>query len=683
MKASVKWLREFVSFSLTPADLAHSLTMAGLEVENIEETKDDAILEIAVTPNRPDCLSIIGIAREISVILDLEHKYTPVFIRQEKGKGPSIEIRDHHLCPRYASRIIYDVKVKPSPDWILERLESHGVRPVNNIVDITNYVLIEMGHPLHAFDLDALSGKCIVIKTADSQDVFLTLDNEKRTLHKDMLMIWDTEKPVAVAGVMGGLITEVTDSTKNVLLESAQFAPQSIRNTARYLNLVTEASYRFERGTDIDNIVPALDRAAKLIVEHAGGRITPLTDSYPAPQKPRRITVTLERINTILGVSPEPSRIQRMLTRLGIENTMEGKSLTVIPPSFRQDIHMDVDVIEELARLYGYENIPTTLPKIEMQSTDENKQWLLIKKTKDVMIRSGYSEAINYSFLNPADLDRLKLSAEDERRKLLYIRNPLKKEDETLRTMLIPALLENARINISRGEKSLRLFELSSVFFASNRNLPEEVLKLSALSLDNLSTSLWQKNLDSFYDTKGTIENLFHEFRQKDYSFTKDNSFNEPYLHPGKSAHINIKGKLIGCIGTIHPDVAEAFEVSPEITLFELNLEHIFSSVPTEKIFSPLPRYPYVERDISLIVDEDISVSDAEKVISGLHVKFIETFKLFDVYTGKPIPKGKKSLAFSLRYRAGDRTLTDEEVNKIHADIIKRLEDTLKAQLRK
>jgi phenylalanyl-tRNA synthetase beta chain len=707
LKASLKWIKEFVDFALSPAEIANLLTMAGLEVEGIvpnSRDEGDAILEISVTPNRPDCLSIMGIAREVSAILRLPFKNSFVFTQlesaltgKEAGAGPIVEIKDPHLCPRYSSRIIYDVEVKPSPDWISKRLESHGFRPANNIVDITNYVLLEMGHPLHAFDLDKLTGKRIVVKVAgserisDSVDRFLTLDNENRALNRDMLLIWDSEKPVAIAGVMGGLNSETTPSTGNLLLESAYFNPLSIRRTSKALNLTTESSYRFERGADINRVALALDRATQLIIEIAGGKTTRITDIYPNPFDTHHISVKLKKINDILGIKIKPSQVQDMLTRLGIENKREvkttrsrGEGITVIPPNFRQDIHRDVDVIEEIARLYGYNKIPSTMPKVRMQPFSENTRWNLIKRVKDSMRKSGYSEVINYSFLNPSVLDKLKLPLDDKRRNPIKIRNPLRKEEETLRTTLIPALLDNVRLNIYRGEKALRLFEISSVFLDSGRSLPDEMLKIAAVYLKDKKTLLWHDEHDEFYDLKGAMENLFLELKIKNYSFIQAHSLNKPFLHPGKSCAININGQTVGFLGAVHPDVAQSFDVAPEINIFELDVDRIFSFIPTKITFSSIPKYPYIERDIAIIVPQDIKIAEAERAIRNVPMvrDMVESVRLFDIYTGKSIPKGKKSLAFTVRYRAGDRTLTDSEVNELHSKIVKNLEDSLKAELR-
>jgi phenylalanyl-tRNA synthetase beta chain len=682
MKASVKWLREFVEFSLTASELANALTMAGLEVEDINELEEDAILEINITPNRSDCLSITGIAREISALLGMPFKFNPASVQKEEGAGPSIEIKDESLCPRYASRVIYNVQVKPSPQWISERLQHHGLRPVNNIVDITNYVLLEMGHPLHAFDLDRLSGKRIVVKTAGSADRLLTLDNEDRKLTREMLLIWDSEKPVAVAGVMGGLHTEVIDSTKHILLESAYFSPLSIRRTSKALSLSTEASYRFERGADINGVVPALERAVQLIIDNAGGTATGITDVYRKPLRSQRITLTWKKINDTLGININPSRIYTMLKSLGIEHKTEGEGISVMPPSFRQDMRMDVDVIEEVARLYGYNNIPSTFPNIEIQPIKSNIRWDFVHTIKNLMVRSGYLEAINYSFLNPSVFDKLRLPAKDKRRKLTTIKNPLKKEDEALRTTLIPALLENVRLNIRRGERSIRIFEISSVFLHSTRNLPYEILKLSAIYLKDRNETVWQEKHDGFYDLKGALENIFLDLKIKDYSFHKDMDVKEPYLHPGKSCVIKINEHVAGYLGTLHPEVAEDFDVYPETNIMELDIDKILSLKRPQTVYQPLPKYPYIERDIAIIVPNNIPVSDAESAILHVDSQFIESIRLFDIYEGKPIPKGKKSLAFSIRYRAVDRTLTDEEVKGIHTNIIKRLQDTLNAELR-
>jgi phenylalanyl-tRNA synthetase beta chain len=682
MKVSIQWLKEYVDFSMSPEELADVLTMAGQEVEGIEKFEDDSILDISITPNRPDCLSVRGIAREISAILEIPFKDKFTLIREEEGVRPLIEIQDSELCSRYSSRIIRGVKVGNSPEWIVKRLEQVGLRPVNNIVDITNYVLLEMGHPLHAFDLDRLHGKCIVVKTPGKTREFKTLDNETRTLSKDMLMIWDGKKPVAIAGVMGGLDSEVTESTFDVLLESAYFDPRSVRRTSKALNLTTEASYRFERGADIKITVPALDRAAKLIMEIAGGMTTKLTDVYVKPFNAHQVLMSLRKMNNVLGVDIESTLVAEMLTRLGIENRKEGQGITVFSPSFRQDIQRDTDVIEEVARLYGYDRIPKTLPKVEMHPATENQVWNLLHTIKESMRKSGYSEAINFSFLNPSVLDTLRLSPDDRRRDLMMIRNPLKKDEQALRTTLIPALLENAQLNIHRGVKTLRLFEIAKVFFSTDRNLPDEVLKLSAVYVKAEQTSVWQTKHDGFYDIKGALENLLSELGIKQYSFGHGNDTVEQYLHPGKSASVEVNEGSIGVFGALHPQISHELDITPETFVLEVDIDNLLALVPSKISYTPVPKYPYVERDLAIVIPESITASVVEGVIRGIDTSIIESVILFDIYTGKPIPKGQKSMAFSIRYRAEDRTLIADEVNQLHTKILEKLKETLQAELR-
>ena len=682
MKASIKWLKEFVDFQLSTVELSHMLTMTGLEVEEIEDIVDDTILEIAITPNRPDCLCIKGIAREISTNLGIPLKETHITL-DEEGDGPSIKIKDPRLCPRYVSRVIYGVNYSTSPEWIIKRLESHGVRSTNNIVDITNYVLIESGHPLHAFDIDKLSEKRIEVKKAGPVTGFETLDDKKRSITSDMLLIWDADKPIAIAGVMGGINSEVGPSTTNILLECAYFDPVSIRRTSKGLGLSTESSYRFERGTDISNLTYALDRAAWMITDIAGGRITCATDIYPEHYTPGNITVNPEKIKSLIGVDIKESMSEKILSGLGFEIRREGGNFIVTSPGFRQDIHRDVDLIEEIARIYGYDNIPATLPNIKMQPASYCAEYKMNGRVKELMIMAGFSEAINLSFLNEAVLDQLNIPLDDGRRDLVFIKNPLRKEESALRTTLVPALLENAHLNINRGEKVLRLFEISRVFFDSGQKLPEEVLQMAALYYGKTDRTIWQKRHDNFYDMKGALEILLEGLRVEEYTFKTEEPNTEPYLHPGKSCSIYINGSRIGSLGTIHPEIALALDLTEHIVLLEIHdLAKLYKSTSSSIKFKTMPKHPYAERDIAIVVSKDITTAQAEEVIFGLHSDIVESVRLFDIYTGKPIAADRKSLAFSIRYRASDRTLTDGEVDQVHSKILSELERLLKAELR-
>ncbi len=562
MKVSYNWLKEFVDFDQSPEDLAHAITMVGSEVEEIESIEGDTVFDIGITPNRPDCLSIRGIAREISTILGLPLKDVTADINNEGGSAPNITIDSPELCSRYSSRIITGVKPGPSPDWLSKRLETCGIRPTSNIVDITNYVLLELGQPLHAFNLDHLAGKKIVVRLAGNVDKFTTLDDEERSLGKEMLMIWDDEKPVAMAGVMGGLNTEVDQSSSNILLESAYFKPSSVRRTSKSLGLSTEASFRFERGVDIETVTLALDRAAIMIAELAGGTISGITDIYPNKYQPRTITVTFERINSLIGVDLEPSYIEKTLKSLGFIVSREGDTVNVTPPSFRDDVERGEDIVEEIARLYGYDNIPSTLPVMQMSPAPEHKTQNLVKSLKTSFVKSGYTEVINYSFINPEAINKLALPADDRRRNLVYINNPLRQEESAMRTTLVPALLANLNVNLNRGEKELRFFEISKVFLPSDEKLPEEVLQAAVIYHKDKSQALWGREHDGYYDLKGAVENVLSDLRIRNLSFVHNNDVAQPYLHPGKSCSLMIDEVKVGTIGVLHPGVSEAFDIS-------------------------------------------------------------------------------------------------------------------------
>lgn len=685
MRASYNWLKEFVDFKLPPKELAHLLTMAGLEVEATEEKESDTVFDIGITPNRPDCLSIRGIAREISAILSIPLKDVSTEIKDQKGEGPSVEIEKDNLCLRYASRIIQGVNPGPSPEWLSERLETHGIRPTSNIVDVTNYVLLEFGQPLHAFDLDKLSSRKIVVKQTDGIDKFVTLDGEERNLNKNTLLIWDAEQPVAIAGVMGGYNTEVTESTRNILLESAYFAPASVRRTSKSLNLSTESSYRFERGVDINAITPALDRSAQLIKKLAGGQISRISDVYPNPYAPKRICITFDRINSLIGTDIDGSLVRGILKNLGFSMEDEDERIFVTPPGFRNDVKRDVDIVEEIARLYGYDKIPSTLPTIQLSAVPEHRTQRSVKSIKDSMTKSGFMEVINYSFLNPDVLDKLNLSRDDIRRKVVFIRNPLRKEEEAMRTTLVPALLNNISLNLNRGEKTLSFFEIARVFLPSEEKLPDEIIHLGAVfhKESGIRNSIWEDKHDGFYDVKGVLENLFQELRIGDYSFNHDPSSTEPYLHPGKSCSVIVNGNRTGSLGSLHPRVSESFGIRGNITLLEVyDLEKLLTTAKEKVKFSPLPRYPYVERDMALVVSDDVTVSAVKNEIFEVDSDIIESVNLFDIYKGKPIPRHKKSLAFSIRYRSSEKTLTDSEVDELHLKILSRLQSKVGAELR-
>ncbi|MDA8090795.1 MAG: phenylalanine--tRNA ligase subunit beta [Nitrospiraceae bacterium] len=679
MRVSFGWLSEFIKTGLSVEKTAHLLTMSGLEVEALETTQDDVILEVNVTPNRADCLSVLGVVRELSVLTSAPIMLPPAEIKAAEEKagtsGIKIEIRNEDLCRRYSGRVIRNVSIGTSPEWMARRLEDYGIRSINNIVDITNYVLIELGHPMHAFDLNTLKGGRIVVDTADKiYRQIKTLDGVDRKLHENALVIADSEGPVALAGIMGGASTEVEESTKDIFLEAAWFEPVNIRKTAKALGLSSESSYRFERGADMEIIPYALDRASYLMQELAGGRPQEAVDVFPGKKAvPRAIEVSAGRVSRLLGTDVRKEEIARILERLGFAPKWNDSIITVFPPSYRQDVEGEADIVEEVARIYGYDKIPTTLPASRLSVQEAPTRRNFVKGARQSIRKSGYSEAINFSFMNPQALDQLFLPPDDFRRSAVSLINPLKQEESLLRTTLLPALMENLKYNLQRDLRNIRLAETARVFIKGQpEELPVEHLMLSGISMLNKTYSFWRNGKDEFYAAKGAVEALLDEFRVRDRSFGPSQ---EPFLHPGKSADVSVCGRRCGFVGILSPAVREKAEIKgkEEITVFELDLDVIFESLTQTPAYRPVPKFPAVERDIALVVDDAVSAGEVIRRIKDYPSKLIENAEVFDLYKGEGIPEGKKSVAFNIRYRAQDKTLTEEEVEQIHEGLIKDL----------
>jgi len=683
MRVPIEWLREFVDFDLSPRELGFKLTMIGLEIESIEEMHGDTVLEVSVTPNRPDCLSILGIAREVSALLNMPLRYPHSVIGgTTRACEVKVEILDEDLCHRYAGRTIKGVLIRESPEWMQRRLEQCGMRAINNVVDITNYVLLEMGHPLHAFDMDTLQGKMIRVKRAGPGRSIKTLDGTAHTLPDDALLIWDGSSPVAVAGVMGGAETEVSARTKHIFLESAYFLPSSIRRTSKALGLKTESSYRFERDTDIELLEGALDRAAVLMSELAGGGISEKADEYPKPFRPSRIEVRYQKVNRILGTSISADEMRVIVGKLGMDVTEQDDSFIAVPPPYRTAVQREIDVIEEIARFHGYEKIPVTVPKTRMSRETGDKRHHHIAAIRDSLRRLGFTEAINYSFMNEKMLDTLSLPGDDPRRKTLILRNPINAEESGLRTTLIPSLLQNLVSNLSMGNRDVQLFEISRVFSNEGDTLPEERHYLGAVSFRERAQILWGDAAPDFYLVKGAIESFFSELRVSDYTFVKKS---EHFLHPGKSCGIMVSGEGIGFLGVLHPRVIEKLDLKisrQEIVIFEIDLERLLPYVSEKISYTPIPRYPHIDRDIALIVDEDLPAARIVEAMKTFPTTLIEDISIFDCYKGKNIPEGKKSLAFSIRFRAKDRTLTDSEIEELYQNLVRHVTERTGGMIR-
>jgi len=595
-----------------------------------------------------------------------------------------VEVKASALCPRYAARVIKGVRVAPSPDWLASRLKTLGIRPINNVVDITNYVLMELGNPLHAFDLSKISEGRILVDVAREGEKFTTLDGTEHCLSAEMLTIRDAAGPVALAGIMGGLDSEVTEDTTAVFLESAYFDPVSVRKTSKNLGLRSESSYRFERGTDIEGLITALDRAASLIVQEAGGEIcSGKIDIYPQKYTPPKIRLTTKKTNRILGLNLSTTEIEAIIKRLRFEVYMDKEALIVTPPTYRRDIIRDIDIIEDVARLYGYNNIPIKLPEAIISSGGINKRRNLIYIIKSLLRKAGFSEAINYSFMNPIHLDALGINEKDDRRTaIINLLNPLRTEESVLRTTLIPALLENLSRNLNRGSSGLRLFELSKIFIRTQKQqLVKERLHLAAVLSPETAKTFYQPQATGFYELKGVLEAVFHDLKITDTAFAASDS--EKFLQPGQAAEIIISGKTIGFIGRIAPGTLKSFGIHAETYIFELDADLLLESINNEEIrFKRLLRFPHVDRDMALLAPVDLPSEKIIKAVKDFSSELITHVSIFDMYQGKGIPEGRKSLAYSVRYQSADRTLTVAEVDSIHLALIDHVKNSLGVELR-
>ncbi|MBU0986900.1 MAG: phenylalanine--tRNA ligase subunit beta [Proteobacteria bacterium] len=642
----------------------------------------DPVLEIDLTPNRSDCLSIIGTAREVAGLQKTKVRYPQIHFSASSGDifdYTSVTILDPDLCPRYAAKLVFEVTVGPSPFWLQDRLISVGLKPINNIVDVTNFVMMETGQPLHAFDFDRLAQNRIVVRAATDGERFTTLDQKERLLDSEMLMICDGEKPVALAGIMGGMNSEIEDSTSRVLLESAYFDPICIRKTSKKTGLNTDASHRFERGVDPGGTLTAINRAAQLIAEIGGGRLVDGTiDANPKPFSPKVIEFSANALNRHLGIRLGPEVIADYLKSIefGVEKN-DNDTLRVSPPSCRVDICRFEDLSEEIARLFGYNNIQTTFPLIPADARKPSRRIGMRNRIKLLMTGLGFMEVINYSFIDKLSCDRLGIKANDPRRKEVAILNPLSEEQSVMRTTLIPGLLETMRYNLSMQNRNLKLFEIGNVFFSVDEvdSQPVEVEMLAGLWTGLRSETSWlskEANCD-FYDVKGVAEELLRRLDIDNVSYTRMPSGLNCYTRPGYTARIYVAKESVGLIGEIHPQVLGNYDLKQTAYIFELNISRLIEHLPDLKFAAPIPKFPATSRDITLIVDKDIEALRILKKVETLDEKLMENLHLFDIFEGHPIPLGKKSISFRIIYRSASGTLEDDQVNHIHKNITDRL----------
>ncbi|MGI6412296.1 MAG: phenylalanine--tRNA ligase subunit beta [Syntrophomonadaceae bacterium] len=682
MGVSLKWLKEYVDFDLQAEELAHKLTMAGIAVERVNKLEDDEVLELDLTPNRGDCLGLIHLAREVSALTGAEVQIPKISYRESKEKTEdfiSVVIEEPQLCRRYAARLIKNVKIKPSPVWMQELLINSGIRPINNVVDITNYVMLETNQPLHAFDYDLLQPeKRIIVRTAKEGEKIITLDGNERELEPDMLLITDNNRPVALAGIMGGENTEIGDNTVNVLLESASFQRENIRRTSKKVGLRTDSSIRFEKGADVNGVIYAINRAAQLIQQLAGGEITQgIVDVYPHPVPELKVRLRTERVNHLLGTRLKQEEIKAYLTRLSLIFAEEDKHLVINVPSYRPDIEIEVDLIEEIARLHGYDNIPATLPKGDAQGYLTSVQEFT-NRIKNIMVQS-MTEVINYSFINPVEFELLEIPEKDESRKVITINNPLSVEQSIMRTLLLPGLLRNISKNLARKNDSLAIFEMGSVFYPSSGVLPLERNTLAAgvCGTTELNWIAKPVEMDFFY-LKGILENLLGKLGI-DVVFKAGR---KPAYHPGRTAFIYSREKIIGIIGEIHPRVLENYNIKKRVSAFELDLETLFELWNQNKTVEGVIKYPPVDRDIALLLKEEIPASEVINTITEADTGLLQRVIIYDVFVGEQVPKGYKSMTFKLTFQSKERTLTDEDINSNIDRILLELKNKLGAALR-
>jgi phenylalanyl-tRNA synthetase beta chain len=647
----------------------------------------DWLLDIGVTPNRADCLSIIGLAREISALTSVPLKKREIKIIEE---GPdintltSVQVIDKDLCPRYTARVVQNIEIKQSPFWMRFRLKRLDLRDINNVVDITNYVMLEYGQPMHAFDYHLLSGNRIVVKRAAKGESFFTLDAVERKLNEDVLMICDGEKPVGIGGVMGGANSEIQDDTKTVVLEAAYFHPPSIRRTSKTLGLPTEAAFRFERGVDPVGVVDAANRAAELTRELAGGVIARgMIDIVGEIPRAKPLTIRTSRIKKIMDFDVTVKETKEFLQRLQIDVQSETKdSVTVLPPPFRMDLEREIDLIEEVARLKGFDKIAETLPEIGMDYAERSPIKRLTERVSEVMLSAGFNEVITYSFIAGDSLDKLGISGSDPRRKAILLANPMNEDMAVMRTTLMPSIIRTCVTNINYLNYDVQIFEIARVFKPREKGLPEEDEHLCALISGKRYPRQWGMPTSEvdFFDIKGIWETVVDKLGLLEIKYTDNND--HPYLDGEQSCTIVSGSTPIGCIGKIDQRVMKNFDLGRDAYVLEANLSRLLDRATREITFRPLFRFPSVLRDISLVVGGSVKSEEIVEAISAAGDTLIKGVTIFDMYQGKQIQEDKKSLALTVRYQSEDRTLTDDEVNVVHGRVIDVLKERLGVQIR-
>jgi phenylalanyl-tRNA synthetase beta chain len=649
---------------------------------------DDVVLEVNVTPNRPDALSHLGVAREVGVVTGVAFR-PPEPKPAESGRAAAeqvkVRIEDPVRCPRYAARVIENVTIQPSPQWMQDRLKACGVRAINNVVDVTNYVNLEYGQPLHAFDLEKVAGQEIVVRCARLGEKLRTLDGKERTLDADDLAICDRDRAQAIAGVMGGADSEVTAGTKRIVLESANFLASSVRRSSKRHGLHTEASHRFERGADLDAVGPAIDRAAQLIAELSGGTVASgRVDIYPGQKPARRVTLRFDRVEKVLGTAVPEAECRRILAALGFQGVEEGTGqATFEVPRARVDVEREEDLLEEIARVFGYDNIPARLPRGVAELAPETPQAEAERRLRQALSGAGLNEVVNYSFVAPRNLEVL-----GGKEAPVALINPLSVEQSVMRTSLLPGLLENLSRSVRHQVERVAIHETGRAYFRDpeggqgQRPATREVPRVAGLLWGLRSGRSWtQKDARmDFYDAKGAVEAVLHGLRVGGARFEPAEA---PAWHPRACAQVVLAdGTVLGHVGELHPRVTRALDLPQGVFAFELDTAPLYTAAQLVPAYHALPRFPAVLRDLAVVVPAELRNDEVRRVILEVGGALVEDALIFDVYTGKPIPEGKKNLAYAIRYRSQERTLTDGEVGEAHQRIIAEVNQRLGGALR-
>ncbi len=647
----------------------------------------DEVLELEVTPNRPDCLSIYGVAREVAAITGRKLKPPPAEEAEPRGDDRideiiSVGVADSDLCARYGARLIAGVKVAPSPPWLKARIVAAGMRPVNNVVDITNYVMWTLGEPMHAFDLARITGRQLMVRRAVKDEEIVTIDGAVRRLSAGMLLIADAEKPVAVAGIMGGETSEVSAGTTDILLEAANFQGRSVLETSMALGLRSESSTRFEKGLDQELVPQALAMASRLMVEIAGGRLVPgQIDIQQQPFLPGAVPLRTGRVEALLGIAVPDAEIEAILTRLGFEVEEKEDGLLVMVPSFRADVEREVDLIEEIARVFGLELVPPTLPSGMRVLGGLTSGQAVRRAAVRALAERGLSEIISYSFIMPDFADRLRLDPGDERRQVVALANPLSVEQSVMRTMMLPSLLGTLAANLSLQNQDINIFEQGRIYLpVAGEKLCDERRVIAGCLSGSLKGHSWLAGGGDadFFAGKGIVEALFAGVAG---SFSVERA-EETFLHPGKSAAVIAGGRRAGYVGEVHPLVLEAYDIDIPVVAFEIAEAELIASSAGIIVFADLITYPASFQDLAIVVEEDLPAAEIVKVVREAGAPLLQAVRVFDVYAGGSIGDGKKSVALNLEFRSADRTLTDEDVASVRAAIIDALKDKLNAALR-